>query len=607
MALQRPRPILIVVAACFLSIPIAGAQTIWYVDAAACPGPGSGSQGDPFCKIQDALNAAAANAYPPDEIIVADGIYTGSGNKDLDFHGKDVTLRSASGNPAACIIDCQFAGRGFFFHSGETAATGVEGLTVRNGLVTSTSPGRASGGGVHCQDSSPTLSNCVISGNTVITNTYAGGLGGGVSCEDSSPTLNNCTISDNTVTDAGYMGASGGGVFCSGGSPTLVSCTISGNTLTTTFYGTGGGIHCSSSSNPTLTNCTITGNTFTGTEFSSGGGMYCASSSNPTLTNCTINDNTAFEGGGAYCDTTSPTFIHCTINGNTATGGIRSAGGGVSCYYDANPTLTNCAISENTAFDGGGVYCYSYSSPTLTNCAISGNSAANYGGGLACGLFATPVLTNCAIAGNWAGDLGGGVACEIASPGLINCTFSNNTAVNGGGVSCAYGANPTLTNCILWADAPQEIYVYVDLYYPSTPVVAYSDLQGGWAGVGNIGADPLFADTANGDYRLLPSSPCIDAGSNAAVPAELLDLDGDGNTTEPLPFDLDGNPRFSRCCPLHITLPPPGHPMPPPPPPIVVDMGAYEFMPAPLPEPQDVPTDRSDALPAPQRKAAPRK
>ncbi len=81
-----------------------------------------------------------------------------------------------------------------------------------------------------------------------------------------------------------------------------------------------------------------------------------------------------------------------------------------------------------------------------------------------------------------------------------------------------------LTNCILWGDTPDEIYIF-----SGTPVVTYSDVQGGWAGESNIDADPLFADPDNGDYHLKsqagrwePSSqawliddvtsPCIDAG-----------------------------------------------------------------------------------------------
>ena len=67
--------------------------------------------------IQAAIDAADPNNG--DEVIIADGTYTGAGNKDLDFAGKAITVRSASGNPALCIIDCEHDGRGFYFHSGE--------------------------------------------------------------------------------------------------------------------------------------------------------------------------------------------------------------------------------------------------------------------------------------------------------------------------------------------------------------------------------------------------------------------------------------------------------------------------------------------------------
>ena len=106
-----------VICATLLLASTAVGQTIWYVDAANCPGPGDGSAGNPFCEIQAAINAAAPSATPPDEIVVADGTYTVAGNKNLDFGGKIIKLRSASGDPAACIIDCQGDGRGFYFHN----------------------------------------------------------------------------------------------------------------------------------------------------------------------------------------------------------------------------------------------------------------------------------------------------------------------------------------------------------------------------------------------------------------------------------------------------------------------------------------------------------
>ena len=67
----------------------------------------------------------------------------------------------------------------------------------------------------------------------------------------------------------------------------------------------------------------------------------------------------------------------------------------------------------------------------------------------------------------------------------------------------------------------------------SEATVLHSDVQGGFAGIGDMNADPMFVDPDNGDVRLQPGSPCIDAADNTAVPP--------GVTT-----DLDGDPRFAK-------------------------------------------------------------
>ena len=130
------------------------------------------------------------------------------------------------------------------------------------------------------------------------------------------------------------------------------------------------------------------------------------------------------------------------------------------------------------------------------------------------------------------------------------------------------GGNPTLTNCILWNNSDSGGTDEYAQICGGIPTVNYNCIQG-WTGtlggVGNIGDDPCFVEPYNGDYHLLPGSLCIDAGDNTAVPADTTDLDGDGNTTEPIPFDLDGNPRI-------VDGNDDGNP--------VVDMGAYEFVPA---------------------------
>ena len=80
-------------------------------------------------------------------------------------------------------------------------------------------------------------------------------------------------------------------------------------------------------------------------------------------------------------------------------------------------------------------------------------------------------------------------------------------------------------------------------------------------------ADPMFVDPDNGDYRLSPGSPCIDAGNNWGVAPDFVDLDSDDDTLELTPWDLDGNPRFAGVG-SHFD---PGCGEP-----VVVDMGAYE-------------------------------
>ncbi len=245
-----------------------------------------------------------------------------------------------------------------------------------------------------------------------------------------------------------------------------------------------------------------------------------------------INENASqIVGNNAYHVVTgSGTNSTAVLNGFIITAGQANGsypnnrGGGMD-NYDSSPTLTNVTFSGNSAYSGGGMYNYD-SSPTLTNVTFSGNSASSYGGGMY----------------NY-----------HSSPTLTNVTFSGNSASSyGGGMYNDYNSSPTLTNVILWGDtAPNGPEIYND---SSTPVVSYSDIQGGYAGTGNINANPLFVNAAGGDLHLQPTSPAIDAGNNAAVPS--------GVTS-----DLDGNPRFFDV----LTVPDTGSGTPP-----IVDMGAYE-------------------------------
>jgi hypothetical protein len=380
--------------------------------------------------------------------------------------------------------------------------------------------------------------------------------------------LEGFTITGGDANGPSYEDKRGGGMFNDGSYPTVTNCIFIGNSAE---YG-GGMYNDSGGHSLTVTNCTFTGNSAI-----YGGGMYNDVSSNPELTNCTFTSNTASEyGGGMYNESIYSTSImtECIFTGNSA-----YYGGGMYNIH-SSPTVTNCIFSDNRAsLCGGGMYNENDSHPRVTNCSFTCNTA--HGGG---GMFNTvsvindtgpsnPTVTNCTFSGNQ-GQYGSGIYNQKSNPMMTSCTFSGN---NGHGIYNSE-SSPTVTNCILWGDRMNEIYNEA-----STPTVTYCDVQGGtgqyWFGAGCIDSDPCFVDIDNPDpklrnLRLKLDSPCIDAGDNDSVPADTSDIDNDGNTVEPIPFDIGGLPRFiDEMCTIDTGNP--GVAGPP-----VVDMGAYEFLPA---------------------------
>ena len=263
----------------------------------------------------------------------------------------------------------------------------------------------------------------------------------------------------------------------------------------------------------------------------------------------------------------SPTVNNCTFSTNTADSGGGDGGGMFNCC-GSSPTVTNCTFIENSAEDrGGGMSNCCGSSPTVTNCTFSGNTVSEFhhgGGGMYNG-NSSPTVTNCTFSGNTANGAGGGMFNEAdSSPTVTNCTFSSNSASNGNALAFDFGPSElTMANCILW-DGGNEIWNNDG----STITIGYTNVQGGWEGVGNIDADPMFVDPGIGDYRLLSGSPAIDAGNNWGVPVDANDYDEDGISCELFPVDLDGNPRFNA----DESDFDPGCGIP-----VVVDMGAYEY------------------------------
>lgn len=300
------------------------------------------------------IQAGINGAVDGDTVLVADGTYTGYGNRDIDFGGREIVVMSENG-PGVTIIDAENSGRGFLFQNSETELSVLNGFTVRNGYTTDFDYG----GGIYIYTSSPTITDCIISGN------YSN-YGGGIYSSYASPTVTNCTVVDNIAE------ISGGGIHHSNGSADINHCVIEGNSSTTS---NGGGVYVS----------------------------YYGGFVGPTISNCTFKDNSADnKGGGLYYDNIEPAYHpgyvwSCIFTGN-------SADAGCGAYIeDSKVMIYNCLFESNWSDDvlgqGGGIYLYYCDQALIHNCTLANNDVNSYGAGIR-SYYSVAIILNCIVYGN---------------------------------------------------------------------------------------------------------------------------------------------------------------------------------------------------------------
>lgn len=248
--------------------------------------------------------------------------------------------------------------------------------------------------------------------------------------------------------------------------------------------------------------------------------------------------------------------------------------------------MSRCTLLRNYA----AFYCED-GDHAVVNCRFLGNGNSDSGVGVYLRNGGSVAITNSEFVGNYTSGWGAALVAYLGDAHLPsvqatikNCTFFGNTAPGEGSLAVTVAAQLLLANCVVgdaegyWTDsqgAPHSFGEYCLSFGPSNGP-GYLD----W-GAGILGPGPLFvrapspgpdgqwgtADDDYGDLRLLSYAECLDAGSNAALPADVADLDGDGDTTEELPFDLGGLERVHDGDGDNT---------------MVVDMGAHEYAGAPF-------------------------
>lgn len=195
-----------------------------------------------FATIQQAINASSHG----DLIRLHDGIFTGDGNRDLDYRGRAITIRSVSADPHLCILDCQGHGtethRGVRFVFGEGPGSRLVGVTIRNGNVLDTP--QPQGGAIEIRGASPEITHCRFESNRA-------DWGGAICLRDhASPEIDHCWFADNFGHYAG--GALDLSEQCL---PQISFCTFWRNAS----FGSGAALSTSYST-PTFLNCTFAEN-----------------------------------------------------------------------------------------------------------------------------------------------------------------------------------------------------------------------------------------------------------------------------------------------------------------------------------------------------------
>ncbi len=435
-----------------------GAERVIYVDAAATGANNGASWSDAHLVLQDAL-AAAAGLDTPVEIRIAQGTYTpdkGVGVALGDTRAAfqllyNVALKGGYAGGLAANPNTRDTQRYATILSGDLGGDGWEEAPEQ-------------GNSRYVLTGDETDETTVLDGLTI-----TGGFEYGLHAMQGSPRLNDCRFVENNFA----------GIYAWDSNSVLTHCTFVRNGLGVISRG---GLH-SVRGNHKLIDCEFIEN--------AGGGIDWAGSLE--LLRCSFVGNTAFGGAAVHCFD-SLTARKCTFTGNRGTAAVQ-------CFGTAS--LVDCVFTRNSSRSVGALD--AWGTLNLYNCEFVGNT-----GGFRSGAVSVvgDMLTarGCLFAGNSCAIPGVGA---LSSPGVImrlsNCTFAGNRGwPNALEHSPIPGAIAEMTQCIV-RDGPEPFTRFAT--FPPEIKVTYSNVEGGYAGLGNIDVDPAFVAPGYWDPNGTPDDP----------------------------------------------------------------------------------------------------
>jgi hypothetical protein len=271
------------------------------------------------------IAAALRLAVSGDVIELGDGVFAGPGNTGLDLGGKQLILRSRSGNAEACVLDAEAGpaapGRILSLVTGEGAGTLIQGIGFRGGYLAD-----GDGAAVLLVGSAARVRACRFSGNLARE-------GGAVAVVGGAPVFEVCVFESNTGAIAG------GGLAVSGGAVVALSrCRFQANAAD---YG---GALLADAASLSLAECILVGNSASGR----GGGLYAGDHAAVSITHTTLAWNEGVTAGGIALATMSSLELRHSILA------FSPAGEAVELRYASTATVSCSDLYGNAGGDWTG-------------------------------------------------------------------------------------------------------------------------------------------------------------------------------------------------------------------------------------------------------------